>query len=83
MHIHPDVVFRMLGDAAVLVNLSTNEIFELNATGATVWGLIERGVAPDDIVAEVTATFDVTADVARGECEQLLADLQGRGLLLP
>jgi hypothetical protein len=83
MQIHPDVVFRVLGDGAVLVNLSTNEIFELNATGTAVWTLVERGAGRDDIVAEVTAAFDVAADTARGECERLLVELQARGLLLP
>ena len=34
--IHPDVVFRRLGEQMVLVHLSTNQVFELNTTGATI-----------------------------------------------
>jgi hypothetical protein len=83
VRIHPDVVFRVLGDGAVLVNLSTNEIFELNTTGTAVWTMVERGAGPDAIVAELTTAFDVAPDTARDECERLLGELQARGLLLP
>jgi hypothetical protein len=83
VQIHPDVVFRVLGDGAVLVNLSSNEIFELNGTGAAVWSMVEQGRSVDDIVANLVSRFDVDDATARQECDRLMADLQTRGLLLP
>jgi hypothetical protein len=81
--IHPDVVFRVLGDAAVLVNLSSNEIFELNATGAVIWTLTGEGRSTDEIVAALVARFDVDATTARRACDDLTAELLARDLLLP
>lgn len=82
LQVHPDVVFRVLGDAAVLVNLSSNEIFELNGTGAAVWSLVERGASSDEVVADLVERFDVDVATARRECDHLLDDLAVRGLLL-
>lgn len=83
MQIHPDVVFRVLGDGAVLVNLSSNEIFELNGTGAAIWSMVEQGRSVDAIVANLISRFDVDDATARQECHRLLTDLQTRGLLQP
>ncbi len=82
MRISSDVVFRILGEGAVLVHLPSNEVYELNATGARVWALAEEGLTLDGIVAAVIAEFDVDSGTARQECECLLGDLQARGLLL-
>ena len=83
MRISPDVVFRMLGEGAVLVHLPSNEVYELNATGSRVWALVEQGLNLDGIVAAVVAEFDIDPGTARQECEDLLGDLLARGLLLP
>jgi hypothetical protein len=83
MQISPDVVFRVLGDAAVLVDLSTNAIFELNDTGAAIWQRLSEGQSLDTIADGLVADFDVTLATAREQCEELVLNLQRRGLLIP
>ena len=83
MRISPDVVYRVLGDAAVLVDLSTNAIFELNDTGAAIWQRLSDGQSPDAIADALAADFDVTLATAREQCEELVIELQRRGLLFP
>jgi hypothetical protein len=83
MRISPDVVFRVLGEAAVLVDLSTNAIFELNDTGAAIWQRLSDGQPPDVIAGALAAEFDVTVATAREQCHDLMLDLQQRGLLIP
>ena len=39
----PDAVSNRLGEGGVVVNLRTNRIFELNATGMRAWELIGEG----------------------------------------
>lgn len=80
---HPDIVFRTIGDAAVLVNLASNEIFELNATGAAIWTMVGEGRSTDEMVDALVARFDVDAATARDACDQLIAQLRARRLLLP
>lgn len=82
MRINPDVVFRVLGEAAVLVHLSSNEIYELNETGAAIWSLIEQGTTDDDIIAGLVTRFDVDDTTARHAHSTLVAELLARRLLL-
>ena len=82
MRISPDVVFRELGDAAVLVDLASNEIFELNATGAAIWTLVAEGQPIDTIVEHLVSRFDVDPPTARRECDRLLGELRARRLLV-
>lgn len=79
----PDVVYRRLGDTAVLVHLGTNEIFELNDSGARLWELLGEGHGLDDAIQTLVREFDVDEATARRECGDLVTDLLGRRLLDP
>ena len=72
---HPDVVFRVLGDGAVLVNLATNRIFELNDTAAAAWTRLVRGESRDAIASALTAEFDVDLKTALEAIDTLVTDL--------
>ena len=79
----PQVISRRLGPSSVLVNLDSNEIYELNSTGARVVDLLVSGLddvaVPDQLVTE----FDETAVAVQSEVRRLLKDLQAAGLILP
>jgi hypothetical protein len=78
---NPDVIARRLGDATVLVHMSTNRIFELNETGTRVWEMLGQGLDPDRIVLHLVEDFDVEDAQAAGELKRLLVQLQEEGLL--
>jgi hypothetical protein len=77
----PDVVYRRLGDTAVLVHLGTNEIYELNESGVRLWELLADGQSVDDAIQTLVREFDVDEATARRECSDLVTDLLGRKLL--
>ena len=76
-----DVIARRLGEAAVLVHLPSNRIFELNATGARIWDLLCEGVEPAHIQERLVAEFTVDAAQAARELGDLLGRLRDEGLL--
>jgi hypothetical protein len=76
-----DVVFRRLGAAGVLVHLGTNEIFELNDTGARIWELIVAGQDEPSIAAALAAEFQVDLPTASHEVRRLATELRSRQLL--
>ena len=76
-----DVVSNRLGDGGVVVNLRTNRIFELNATGMRAWELIGDGRTRAELERQLEAEFDATTGRVRTELEQLIADLAGEGLV--
>jgi hypothetical protein len=78
---HGDVISRQMGDGAVLVDLGTSTIFELNRTGARVWALLEQGVPPGAIAPTLVGEFQVEVEAAAREVDQLLEALTAAGLL--
>jgi hypothetical protein len=60
-----------LGGTQVLVCLRTNQIFELNRTGARIWELMTSSASPDAAVSQLLDEFDVTREVAAAELLQL------------
>lgn len=79
----PRVLFTPLPDGGVLLDLETKVYFTLNATGAALWSQLARG--PSDRAALAThlvRAFDVTAERARADVDQWLAELLHEGLLL-
>jgi hypothetical protein len=77
----PEVVSSRLGDAGVVVNLRTNRILELNATGIRIWELIGEGLALSDIEQQLQREFDVSSEDLRRELMHLVDDLTREGLL--
>jgi hypothetical protein len=63
------------------VNLQTDQIFELNDTGARIWELIVSGQSVESIPAILAAEFDVDVAVAASETRRLLEALHQAGLL--
>lgn len=78
--IDPNVVAQRVGEDVVLVQLQTNRIFELNATGGRVWDLLAAGEAPDSIVSMLVDEFEVDAASLRAELQAFLDTLRENGL---
>lgn len=78
---NPDVVFRVLGDDAVLVDLSTNRVYELNITGVAIWDALVRGEDPDTITSGLVARFDIDSVNASREVARVLGELHAIGLV--
>jgi PqqD family protein of HPr-rel-A system len=79
--LNPDVEFRRLGDRMVLVHLETNQVYELNSTGARVWELLEAGAQADEILDRLTEEFEVEGKQLRQDIGDLLGELTSAGLI--
>jgi hypothetical protein len=77
----PDVEFRRLGERMVLVHLDTNQVYELNNTGARVWELLAAGTGKDKILEQLTTEFEVELEQLRHDVEDLLRELESAGLI--
>jgi hypothetical protein len=77
----PNVVSSRLGEGAVLVQLETNQIFELNTTGLRAWELIAEGLDLDAVIDRLGREFDVDEGRVRAEVTDLVAALVQQGLL--
>lgn len=76
-----DVVSRKLKDSAILIDLATNGIFELNDTGFRVWELLHERLPVAAIVGRLHEEFGVEPARATAEVEALLTSLRLAGLV--
>jgi hypothetical protein len=74
-------VSNRLGDGGVVVNLRTNRIFELNATGMRAWELMGEGHTRGEIERQLEQEFVVDPARVRVEFATLIADLAREGLV--
>ena len=81
--LNPQVVSRRLGAASVLVNLDSNAIYELNATGARVVDLLASGIDDLAVPGQLRSEFDDVSETVQSEVQRLLRELQTAGLILP
>lgn len=77
----PGVVARDMNGSAVLVHLDTNRIYELNATGARIWSLLEQGLDRRGIMSHLREEFAAPAADIEQEVGELLAMLASEGLI--
>jgi hypothetical protein len=78
---NPDVVWKSVGEEAVLVHLRTNRIYNLNRTGARLWVLLSQGWTRQAIKGQLLQEFDVEESSLEVEIESLLASLAAEGLI--
>jgi hypothetical protein len=81
VRVRPDVMARRLGDAIVLVHLQTNRIYELNATGARIWELLESGRTIDQVTDDLRLEFDTDNVDVRHEIDRLIDGVRAEGLI--
>jgi hypothetical protein len=78
----PDVVVERMEGSALLINLKTNRMFELDSTGARLWDLLTEGLDVDAITAQLLREYDVDAAGLAREVDELLRDLESEQLVV-
>ena len=78
---HPDVAFREIDGAVVIVHTTGNLLLQLNETGSTIWRLLE-GRSTREVSRQLAREFDVDPSVAEADILRFLASLQERGLIV-
>lgn len=81
VRVKSSVLARPVGDQIVLLDLDSGRYFSLNAVGAFIWQHLERGEGPAAIADRLTAEYEVSAEQAAADLQELLADLVAHGLV--
>lgn len=85
---HPDDVLKQrpgvrqlaVDGELTLFHPDTGSAYELNATGASVWSLLDGSRSTDDLVAALSADYGTATGALRGDVEALLSQVLGAGL---
>ena len=77
-----DIVYTdFQGTGGILVDLNTKQYYQLNETGSLIWRALEKGNSVDDIVSEMQALYEVSAERAHASVEKLLLNLESSNLV--
>lgn len=84
----PDVVVTELTDRegkpeAVLLNVSTQKYFSLNATGIRIWKVLEQRLPLSAAVSDLTAVYDLSRERAEASVLSLADALSAAELVTP
>jgi hypothetical protein len=77
----PDVVGRLLGEEAVLVQPQQGVVRVLNAVGARLWELADGGRTVGELADIIAAEYDVDKERASADALAFCEDLARRGML--
>jgi hypothetical protein len=75
LRVNPAVTSQRIGDDAVLIDLRTNEIYEMNRTASRMWQLLGDGLDVDQIGSRLEAEFDIEIEELQRQIDSFLATL--------
>ncbi|MGH7782078.1 MAG: PqqD family protein [Candidatus Binataceae bacterium] len=77
----PDVMFRTVGDEAVLLNLKTELYLGLDPVGSRMWDLLTKSASIERAFIALLSEYDVENNRLRGDLEEFLNKLLAQGLI--
>jgi len=81
VRVAPDVLFRLLGDEAVLVNLNTEVYLGLNSVGARMWTVLGSSSSIEAACDALIEEYDVDPAELRRDLAAFLDQLLDQKLL--
>ncbi len=75
------VLVRELDGEAVLLNVTTEQYYGLDAVGARMWAVLTQADTLQAALDQLLDVYEVEAAVLRGDVEALVADLLAQGLI--
>lgn len=79
---HEQVAGRVIDDEAVLVLAESGEVQVLNEVGARIWQLTDGTRSLAQIADAIAAEFEVSAEQARADVTEFVAQLVGERILV-
>jgi len=77
------VAAKVFEGEAIIINLSNGIYYSMDNVGALIWEQIEAGLNLGEIVATLTARYDVSAGQAQADLERLGGELVEEGIVQP
>ena len=78
----PDVLFRLVGDEGVLLNLNTTLYLGLNPTGSRMWNALTSARSIQAAYDELLQEYEVEPAQLRADLEEFIQRLLGQNLIV-
>ena len=81
IQIPEDVMFRILGDEAVILNVGSGVYFGLDEVGTRMWQLMSEHGSTDKVIEVMLTEYEVDEGKLRTDLEKLIQQLSDKGLV--
>src|SRR2546428_1202630 len=81
LKIPDDVMFRILGDEAVILNVASGVYFGLDSVGTRMWQLMSEHGSTEKVVKALLAEYEVEEGQLRRDLDNLVQQLTDKGLV--
>jgi hypothetical protein len=79
--VSPDVLFRVVGDEAVLLNLKTELYLGLDPVGTRMWDVLKESSSIQAAYDALLAEYEVTPDTLKNDLDEFVGKLVEQGLI--
>jgi hypothetical protein len=76
-----DVIFRILGDEAVILNLASGVYFGLDTVGTRMWQLMSEHGTTDKVIEAMLEEYEVEKTKLSEDLDRLIQQLSEKGLV--
>ena len=81
VRVAPDVLFRLVGDEGVLLNLNTTRYLGLNAVGTRMWTVLAGATSIQAAYDVLLREYEVAPEQLRADLEEFIDQLSGQELI--
>lgn len=81
VRVAPDVLFRLVGDEGVLLNLNTGEYLGLNASGTRMWDVITTASSIQTAYDALLQEYDVEPARLHADLAEFIDQLRAKRLI--
>ena|SRR5580765_8779099 len=81
VRVAPDVMFRLVGDEGVLVNLNTERYLGLNAVGTRMWTALNAAASIQQAYEQLLDEYEVEPARLRDDLDEFIETLLGQRLI--
>jgi len=74
------LVWRVLDDEAIILDLSTGYYFSLNPVATEIWTHLHEGRATSEIASSIAVKYHVDVEMVRRDIDELLGELRAANL---
>lgn len=76
-----DILWKLIEDKVVLLDMDEARAITLNDVGSHIWTALENQKTKDELVQDVTLTFDIDEKTAKKDVYYFLDDMIKRDLI--
>ncbi len=74
--LNPDILWRVVGDEALLLDTISGNYFSLDPVATEIWVSLTKGETPEEIAAAVAKRYLIDESRAEADISDLMSDLR-------